>query len=129
MGQPVSELRRDLILGSATLLVIALILAVSFIAFREDEQRHARLTAEAPATIVELYERRGTNREAGKTGGIENVFVRYRYEIEGKEYSRQVTMSARASRSFKVGQPAKVCYNPRNREEVELFASDYQCGK
>jgi hypothetical protein len=123
------ELKRNWLFGSATLVVIALILAFSIIAFREDERQDARLTAEVPASIVGLYVRRGQSPQTGATAGVVNVLIEYRYEIEGKQYARQVTMSETAAKSFKVGQPAKVCYNPGNPDEAKLFSGGHQCGR
>jgi hypothetical protein len=124
-----SELKQDLLIGGATLAFIALILAFSIIAFRADERQDALLTAEVPATVVSLYVRRAQSPQTGATSGVVNVLIDYRYEIEGKEYKRQVTMSEEAAKSFKVGQPAKVCYNPGNREEARLFSFEHQCGR
>jgi hypothetical protein len=50
-----SELRRDLIFGGITLLIIAVIGVASFFAFRGDEQQRKILTAEVPATIVDVF--------------------------------------------------------------------------
>lgn len=124
-----NELKRDLFLGGVTLVVIVLIGAASLVAFHQDEERHRRLTAEVPATIIEVYERRGTNPQTGKTGGVVNVLVSYHYEIEGKKYARKIIIGEQSGKSFKVGAPAKVCYNPRAPEEAELFSSEYPCGR
>lgn len=123
------DLKRDLIVGSATLVVITVVGAASFFAFREDEKRHQRLTTEVPADIIDVYDKRGTNPQTGATGGIVNVLVKYQYVIDGKGYSRNVTVGGEIGKSYNVGQPAKVCYNPRNQEEAELFPSNYKCGK
>ncbi len=60
---------------------------------------------------------------------IVNLFVSYRYRVNSGEYTRKVIVGRGVGKAFAVGQPAKVCYNPENPDQAELFPIAYTCGQ
>jgi hypothetical protein len=121
------EIKRDIIIWSVGLAFIALVGVASYFAFLKDEGRHKRLTLEVPANITNVYERRAVNPTSGAEGTVD-ITVTYRYIIDDTEYKRTVRLSKSAGSFYREGQQAKVCYNPRNHEEAELFPAAYKCG-
>lgn len=103
--------------------------AGSYFAFRSDEQRRTRLRAEVPAEIVEAFEQRGRNVETGNPRPVHSVRVGYRYTIADRTFERTIILNSVAGTKFKVGVPAKVCYNPQQVEEAELFEAAHRCAQ
>ena len=124
-----NETKRDLIAISLTTITIAVIGMASYFAYRSDERRRTRLTAEVPAEIVEVYVNRSRNNEEARPGRIESMRISYRYVLDGEIFARTTTVSSMAGKEFKVGGPAKVCYNPANPNEAELFQVNHKCGE
>lgn len=48
---------------------------------------------------------------------IQNFTVTYCYEINGQKIEKSEDLSRNAYKIFKVGESAKVCYNPQNTSE------------
>ena len=122
------EVKREMILGAATLLAVVLIGAVSYFTFRSDAARRRHLTSEVPAEILEVYAARNRNNEEGKPGAVTSVRVSFRFVLNGETIMRSNTMSRDQGKEFEVGKPAKVCFNPEDHRQAELFPQSYQCG-
>ncbi len=99
----------------------------SYIAYRSDGRRAARLTAELPATITEVYVSRDRNNEEARPGRINGVRVTYQYSISGRSYTRTSSFGRNVGMNFREGGAAKVCYNPENPEEAELSEMNRLC--
>jgi hypothetical protein len=106
-------------------------------ACRSRDEFLGRLTAEAPAQVVTVSLDRGrrtttTNRNRRRTRRTnENTEtdIRYQYAVNGRTYDATAEKDGDQTSTFKVGMTAKVCYNPSNPEESEVFPSNYTCGK
>lgn len=120
-------MKRDLILIGLGALALAVVSVGGYSAFLSDERRRARLTAEAPAEIVDVFFARGRDPQTGSPGGVNHVRVTFKYAAGGREFSRVTAMNKAAGARFRVGQPAKVCYNPGLPEEAELFEATHKC--
>ena len=126
--RPISDNgRRDVVLFVLLLVTLMIIGTASFFAFHLDEQRRKRLTAEVPATIIDVYVIRDRNNEMARPGSVNSVRLTYRYVLNGETFTRTAVMN-RAGIEFKVGSQAKACYNPNKPEEVELLQMNHQCG-
>ena len=120
---------RDLTLLGLGVLALVVVGAASYSAFLSDERRRARLTAEAPAEVVEVFVAREKDPQTGSPGVVNHVRVSFRYAVSGREFSRVATLNKAAGARFKVGGPAKVCYRPGRPEEAELFEAGYSCAR
>ena len=87
------------------------------------------MTAGVSATVLDVYMNRAVNVGTGSPGPIQSVRVDYQYFANGKPYKRTVIMSSNAGKEFKVGVPAKVCFNPDDAGEAELVNLNRTCGK
>lgn len=123
------EVKRDLILGALTLLAVAFIGVASYFSFRSDSARRRHMTSEVPAEILEVYSTRSRNNEEGKPGAVTSVRVSFRFVLDGESFFRSANMSRDQGKEFEVGRPAKVCYNPGDHQQSELFPHNYQCGR
>lgn len=124
-----NEAKRDLIFLGALVIIVLIVGTGSYFSFRKDEENRKHLTAEVPANITDVSARRDISPQTGQTNRIINILVSYNYVIDGKKFERSVILSKDADKSFKVGQHAKVCYNPQRYEKAELVAADYNCGR
>ena len=67
--------------------------------------------------------------ETGQTNRVLNVLIVYRYSINGENFERQMTLSKSESLAFRIGEQAKVCFNPVRQEQAELSPIEYRCGQ
>lgn len=98
----------------------------------------ARLTAEAPAQITAVSLDRGRrttttttgnrNRRRKRTGDTETD-IRYRFTVNGRPYDGATEKDGDQTSTYKTGMAAKVCYNPSDPEESEVFPSSHTCGR
>ena len=117
-------LHRSLLLAGGTMLLIAICAGV--IAYRQKSMTNRRKSAGAVAHIIDTYERRGGS--PGQTAEVQDVIVDYDYTVNGRKYRDNVKLSGKTGLLFQKGQEAKVCYEPDNPANAELYASDYSCG-
>ena len=115
-------------LTAISFVVIILAVAASIFVFQTEQIERKTLTAEVPAQIIEMSPRKTIDPETGQTNSVLNVLVVYRYSIEGENYEKQTTVSKTESLTFRIGETAKVCYNPTRRDQAELFSLEYKCG-
>jgi hypothetical protein len=106
------------------MLVIAVCAGV--IGYRQKGMSNKRKSAGAVAHIIDTYERRGGS--PGQTAEVQDVIVDYEYTVNGHQYRDNVKLSGKTGLLFQKGQEAKVCYEPDNPANAELYASDYSCG-
>jgi len=109
--------------------VIILAVGASIFVFQLEQVERKNLRSEVPAQIVEMSPRKAIDPETGQTNRVLNVLVLYRYSIKGESFEKQITLSKSESLAFRVGEQAKVCFNPMRQEQAELFAFEYKCGE
>jgi hypothetical protein len=116
--------RKTGVLGCFGSLLVTCVLGL-FGFYRWDYQ--TSLTAEAPAEILRVAER-GAARDRNR-----HTVVDYRYVVDGTTYEAQIVKRGPNKRpdasrpDYAVGQPAKVCYNPRSPRTAEVFTPAYRC--
>lgn len=94
------------------------------------EKGKQKLLAEAKAEVVEVQPKYSRESDGLSVWDkIQSFSVTYRYEINGQKFERIEDLSRNAYKTFKVGEIAKVCYNPQNPSEVKLFLDKHVCGK
>lgn len=111
------------------LLLILLAIIGSLVSFQAERDRLKNLKSETSAQIVEMSPRKTIDPETGQTNRILNVLITYRYSINGEAFERQRIFGTAESWAFKINQPAKVCFNPNNPEQADLFPAGYICNK
>jgi hypothetical protein len=99
-------------------------------------QRHqwlATLTAEAPAQVLEV---KVVSRDRNRNQNINrpssptySTRITYRFQANGRTIETEWTKSDDVSDEYTVGGRAKVCYNPSNPDENEIFTLSYRCGQ
>jgi hypothetical protein len=109
--------------------VIALAVTASVFVFQVEQIERKNLTAEVPAEIPEMLPRKTIDPETGQTNRVLNVLVIYRYSINGENFEKQTTVNKTESLAFRVGEAAKICFNPENKDQAELFPIEHNCGK
>jgi len=97
-----------------------------------------RLTAEAPAEITSVVldrDRKITRRRSGsnnrrrtKTKTTYETDIEYRYTVNGKAYDGVSEKDGDVTGSFRTGSSAKVCYNPSQPNESDVFENNHRCG-
>jgi len=106
-----------------------LAVGLSIFVFQSEQIEQKNLTSEVPATIIEMSPRKTIDPETGQTNRVLNVLITYRYSIKGENFEKQTTLSKSESKDFKIGEPAKVCFNPNYQEQSKLFPYEYKCAK
>lgn len=90
-----------------------------------NKRRLARLTAQAPAQVLDV-----NIDSTFKSRRLRyDTYVKYSYEVDGKPLVKVFKKGGNQTQTFKVGAPAKACYNPANPWESEVFSPDYVCGQ
>jgi hypothetical protein len=119
-----------------------LLFLVSFFAFvfpgcsGDDFSR--RLTAEASAEITSVVldrDRKTTRRRSGsnnrrktKTTTTYETDISYRYTVNGRVYEGESEKDGDVTGSFRAGSSVKVCYNPAQPDESDVFENNHRCG-
>jgi len=106
--------------------MLLIAICAGIIAYRQKSMTNRRKSAGAVAHIIDTYERRGGS--PGQTAEVQDVIVDYEYTVNGRQYRDNVKLSGKTGLLFQKGQEAKVCYEPDNPANAELYASDYSCG-
>jgi len=73
-----SESKRDLIAFSFLIIIVAVAGFGSYLAFRNDEQRLTRLTAEVVAEVSDVFFARGRDMETGMPDSVKLVRISFR---------------------------------------------------
>ena len=130
---PSSRIKLGIAIAGVIVLVAGVIVAV--IVWR-DRRRLARLTAEAPAEVLNVDVISHTsNSGVGNANGrrrrhrtTHETDITYRYAVGGGTIVGTTSKAGDVHQTFRVGRPAKVCYNPAQPEESEVFPPDHKCG-
>lgn len=98
----------------------------------------SNLTAETTGTVIKteaIKERKTTRRKTryGRTKKSTKTVtaetdIDYTYEVNGTKYDGVSEWEGDVRSKFKEGAQVKVCYNPKNPEESDLFLPDEKCG-
>src|SRR3712207_2724270 len=126
--------KRTLVGIGITVAIVLFCGVVVALLVRQNRQRRARLTAEAPAEILNVDVVTDTTRRAssanrrrsGRT--THETVIDYRFDAGGRTVRGTTDKSGDVHKDYKVGGPAKACYNPSNPEESEVFTADHECG-
>jgi hypothetical protein len=131
------------VVGCVIAAVIAVILGVLFIGAAiffsyQRHQRLIRLTAEAPAQVLEvkvISNDRNSNRNTnGHSNGNSppptySTRITYSFQVNGRTIETEWTKGGDVSDDFEVGGRAKVCYDPEHPDDNEIFTLSYRCGQ
>jgi Protein of unknown function (DUF3592) len=97
----------------------------------------SKLTAETTGTVIKaeaIKERKSTRRKTA-WGGTRRTTktvttgtdIDYTYEVNGIKYSEVSEWDGNVLSKFKKDSQVKVCYNPENPEESDLFLPEEKC--
>jgi hypothetical protein len=118
-------------IAAAVMIVLGVLATGAFIFFSwQRHQRLARLTAEAPAQVLEVNVT-SNNRNRNRNGSSRDYSTRitYRFQANGRTIETEWTKSDDVSDEYAVGRRAKVCYDPDNPDHNEVFTLSYRCGQ
>lgn len=97
----------------------------------------SNLTAETTGQITRVALDRDTKTVKRKTSSNKTkkttktsveTEVDYRYTVNGKTFDGYSEKDGDVQRDFQNGAQVKVCYNPANPEESDIFAAGTKCG-
>lgn len=109
---------------------IGFILSTAFYSFISKETEEQKLLAETKAEIVKVEPKISRESDGMSVWDkIQTFTVTYRYEMNGQKIEKSEDLSRNAYKIFKVGEIAKVCYDPQNPSEIKLFLNSHICGK
>lgn len=112
------------------LVFIGFVISIAFYSFILKETSEQKLLSEARAEIVKVEPKISRESDGMSVSDkIQTFTVTYRYEMNGQKIERNEDLSRNAYKIFKVGENAKVCYNPQNPSETKLFLNSHICGK
>lgn len=113
---------------AAVIIVVLLVLGIGFSIYfgYQRHQRLARLTAEAPAQVLEVNVTSSKRRRSSRNYSTR---ITYRFEVDGRTIETEWTKSDDVSDEYAVGRRAKVCYDPANPDDNEIFTLSYRCGQ
>jgi hypothetical protein len=97
-----------------------------------------RLTAEAPAEITSVVldrDRKTTRRRSGSnnrrrttTKTTYETDISYRYIVNGQVYNGETEKDGDMTGTYRNGSRVKVCYNPAQPDESDVFETGHRCG-
>lgn len=97
-----------------------------------------RLTAEASGEITSVvldHDRKITSRRSGSnsrrrttTKTTYETDISYRYTVNGQVYNGETEKDGDVTGRFRAGSPVKVCYNPAQPDESDVFEAGHRCG-
>ena len=109
---------------------IGFVILIAFYSFILKESDEQKLLNEAKAEIVKVEPKISRESDGMSVSDkIQTFTVTYRYEMNGQKIEGKEDLSRNAYKIFKVGENAKVCYNPQNPSEIKLFLNSHICGK
>lgn len=109
---------------------IGFVILIAFYSFILKESDEQKLLNEAKAEIVKVEPKISRESDGMSVSDkIQTFTVTYRYELNEQKIERNEDLSRNAYKIFKVGENAKVCYNPQNPSEIKLFLNSHICGK
>ena len=120
---------------AAVIMVVMLVVVIGAGIFFsiQRHQRLAKLTADAPAQVLEVkVTSNDRNRNSNFNSSSSRTYstrITYRFEANGRSIETECTKSGDVSDEFEVGRRAKVCYDPTNPDDNEIFPLNYPCGQ
>jgi hypothetical protein len=115
---------------TAVVLGVVLVIGIgAFLFFSWQRHQHlAKLTAEAQAQVLEVNvttKKRNYNSNAPPDYSTR---ITYLFEANGRTIETEWTKSGDVSDEYAMGRRAKVCYDPKNPDDNEIFTLNYRCG-
>lgn len=96
-----------LVLGGVGALLTGIVVA--------NEQKQARMTAEAAGTITQV-----DFDEDDESSSLDETLLKYRYAVGGRSIEGETSRPGNRTRDFTPGQAVKVCYNPGDTGESDI---------
>ena len=92
----------------------------------------SNLTAETTGQVTNVVldrDRKTTKRKtsSGKTKKTTKTEIDYSYAVDGKTYTGFSEKDGDVQAAFRSGSTVKVCYNPKNPEESDVFPLNAKC--
>jgi hypothetical protein len=139
-------LRPRKVVGCVTALVVAIIIGVLAIVagLFFSYQRHQwlqKLTAEAPAQVLavkvtsrsttqNLNQNQNQNQnQSNNSPPVYSTRITYSFQADSRTIETEWVKSGDVSDEYEVGRRAKVCYEPANPNNNEIFPLSYRCGQ
>ena len=114
-------------IAAVVMIVVGVLATGAFIFFSwQRHQRLVRLTAEAPAQVLEVNV---TSNKRSRSSRNYSTRITYRFQADGRTIETEWTKSDDVSDEYGVGRRAKVCYDPSNPDDIEIFTLSYRCGQ
>lgn len=123
------------VVGCAIAAVVMIVLGVlatgAFIFFSwQRHQRLVRLTAEAPAQVLEVkVNSKASSNNRRSSSRNYSTRITYRFQAQDRTIETEWTKNDDVSDQYEVGRRAKVCYDPSNPDDNEIFTLSYRCGQ
>jgi hypothetical protein len=115
------------VIAAAVMVMIGVLAIGAFIFFSwQRHQRLARLTAEAPAQVLDVNVTSSKRRRSSRNYSTR---ITYRFEVDGRTIETEWTKSDDVSDEYALGRRAKVCYDPAHPDDNEIFTLSYRCGQ
>jgi hypothetical protein len=121
-------------IAAVVMIVLIVLMTGAFIFFSWQRHQHlVRLTAETPAQVLEVkVVSRDRNRNTNINRSSSSTYstrISYRFQANGRTIETEWTKSDDVSDEYTVGGRAKVCYDPTNPDDNEIFTLSYHCGQ
>jgi hypothetical protein len=127
-------------IAAVVMIVLGVLMTGAVIFFSWQRHQHLiRLTAEAPAQVLEVKvtsrdHNRSTNSNTNSninspSSRTYSTRITYRFQANGRTIETEWTKSDDVSDEYTVGGRAKVCYDPANPDDNEIFTLSYRCGQ
>ena len=134
-------LRPRKVVGCVIALALAIVIGVLVIgaAIFFNYQRHQwlkKLTSEAPAQVLAVKVTSRSNPTQNQNQNLSNnstptysTRITYSFQAVGRTIETEWVKSGDQSDEYEVGRRAKVCYDPANPNDNEIFPLSYRCGQ
>jgi hypothetical protein len=129
------------VIALALAIVIGVLVVVAALFFSyERHQWLKKLTAEAPAQVLAVKvtsrsttlnqnQNPGNNSTPTYSTPTYSTRITYSFQAEGRTIETEWVKSGDVSEEYEVGRRAKVCYEPANPNNNEIFPLSYRCGQ
>jgi hypothetical protein len=101
-----------------TLLIFAIVVAITAVGLYLAHQRAQRLTNETDAVVSRVEVRQLAPRDNGRF----ETDVFYRFTVNGQTFEARSTKLGRRDSAFPIGTPGRVRYNPDRPSEADVIS-------
>ena len=115
------------VVAAVVMTAVGVLAIGAFIFFSwQRHQRLVKLTAAAPAQILEV---KVTSKKRSESSRNYSTRITYSFQAQERTIETEWTKSDDVSDEYEVGRRAKVCYDPSNPDDNEIFTLSYRCGQ